>query len=392
MINSISTAQSNYIHNNLYDCLKENFDNYQKDSILFSYLFNNYEKKQPRTDGKIDDNIRAIINSLRSIIENKDFFFPNDLIELHQKLTIFETHPEKIKKANYYKPEQVINLDFPIILRYLNFKIDCLKSIHKKKKAPGIKKKIDEEDLNISKKELLDLLTYYETCDTLSRCYDFLFRMKNKSDTPNCYLQLIQYLYEQNHLSDYDLFKTINKKNIQETRDILLNNKTIKEASFFIPLLTDSATNTMLVMVRGPEWKHNESMDAQIKEASQKIKNAKIASQFPPEMKKITISYYLYNWDFEYDLILKYKSTKIVEANFNPCDVFLEACKKSQAAIQKYNQSLAVLKGTDRTHLKLYLPHYQLTSPTNTNDRSAKQKASTNREAVGKFATFSNIR
>lgn len=382
MINNDFTAPSIYVQNNLYEHLNNNFDNYGTKSILYRFLFVNYEKKTPRADGKIEDNIRSIINHIREIVEKETFSFPNDLNDLHKKLTTFETKKEKI--THPYKNEYENNPEFPAILRYLNYKVEHLKSTNKKKNASSIKevmRKVSTENIQLSQKDILTLLKYYETCDTYSRCYDFLFRMKNKTEKPNCYLQLIQFLFEEDHLSGYDLFKSISKNNVEEIRDKLLHNKDLENESFFIPLLTDSTNNTVLAIVREPQSKNTtEALDFRI----ENVKNLPSNNSIFKRTSNVVTSYYLYYWSFDKTNGLTYKREKITTDDL--LNVFHAKSKKSLDAIKDYNQALEIIKLKDRKYFELYV-HHRVFKKSSEAEKNKRQTARSNREATGNQVT-----
>lgn len=386
MIDNVFTTPSIYVQSNLYERLNENFDNYGTESVLYRFLFLNYEKKIPRADGKIEDNIRSIINHIREIVEKENFSFPDDLNGLHKKLTTFQTKKDKIKHP--YKNGYENNPEFPSILRYLNYKVEHLKSTKKKENASSIKeviRKVSTENIQLSQKEILTLLKYYETCDTYSRCYDFLFRMKNKTEKPNCYLQLIQFLFEENFLSDEDLFKGNNKNNtkIKEIRNKLLKSGKPKNDSFFIPLLTDSSTNTMLALMQAPQSKNNdETLEIRIKNACPKTK--KILTVF----KEVETSYYLYYWAYDTIKGLEYKSKKIRTEDITKTkeliDAFTTKCTLSLDAIKGYNSALDQLN--DTKYFEIYAPPRD-SKKFSEAQKNKRQTARCNSEATGKQIT-----
>lgn len=364
MINAIYTTPPVYVQNNLYDILKDDFDSNGENSSLFLYLFENYEKKELRSDGKIDDNIRSIINHIRPIIENENFSFPKDLKSLHQQLTIYETKKDKIYQSDSFKRGYKTNQEFPVVLRYLNYKIDHLKCINKKKSKPDVKKKINAEDIDFSKKELLELLEYYERCDTFSRCYDYLFRMKKKTTTQNSTLQLIQFLYEQNRLSPYDLFKAVEKKNISDVYTRLPENIK-REKSFLIPLLTDPMTNTALVMIQEPRRKYMCRTGRRKPDVGKIIENATITKNTgfwknpKNEDNDLILTFSIFQWNCRGATPTEYTlQYELVEIPFddNLSSTFNDACNDSLEAIKKYNTSLENLPKEYRNFINFYLP------------------------------------
>lgn len=355
MNKNVNELNTNHVQSNLYERLKDDFISNKQESVLYTYLFNNYEKKAPRSDGKIENNIRCIINHIRVVAKQDNYSSLEDLNDLHKKLTIFENSPNsfenlnaKILQSYANKNGYSYNSNFPFILRYLNYKIEHLKSTQKKiiSNISG-KKKADLENTNISKDELLSLLDYYERCDTFSRCYDFLFRLKNKENSSNPYLQLIQHLYEYGQITSYDLFSSIQLKSMAGIIDII-NTFWDKNKPFFIPLITDPKSNTSLIMIRETKeqysyrskYEMDRSLDYKMLTAETKTYNTSSTSQ-------LLCTLNIYYWHHRYikgqnQLFpsLKYRFNLINDSSQNIDEKFKSCCEESFEAIQKYNIAL----------------------------------------------------
>ena len=277
------------IQKNLYDILKKDYELYYHESVLFNFLSETFEAKN--TDKTVD--IRYLTNLISTEISN------NKKNPLGQLFSLY-------KKIHSLSANEINHEPFPVILKFLDYKISKLKVglpnselVRKRFNSDAVvetRKKIEENNTEINYDDLTQLLEYYNACDTFSRCYDYLSRMNIvikdfKKGTsllkPNNYLRLIELLFISNKLEPYELFKTLDPNAIPPLIKELFS---IRNISFHIPLLINSISSTSVYII-------NESYNSYKKRRDecsidQKMKDAK----FKISEKKMVCTLNIYRW------------------------------------------------------------------------------------------------
>lgn len=355
-----------------YDKLSEDFSNHKETSALYEYMFSNYENKNASNTIAL----RTMINIMQEELQpltSKVSAKKKTVVEITELSTSLNrihlvTHtPNWISdfnertKISYKEKQETINAsyqfhsDFPVLLRYLNYKVDNLKVKVFYEKEQSAKYKLNREDCSLTLEELSLLLNAFLRCDTLSRCYDFLSKLNQKNikssqskstnDTTkvNQYLQLLELMYNRELITANELFQAASVTSIQT--DIFNFISTIEE-DFCLPIIVDKDTNSCALLYSQPKTSLTKklSIDNLIPDSTQARKSSFV--------KKVTF----YHWELNDTGNLEYcafDGPTFTQKHFEDIKVeFQSCCQSAQDCFKEYNKSL--LKQTKHPLLRQY--------------------------------------